>query len=427
MKKFGAMMIALVILLGLSLRVDVITAKADSFDVSAQAAIAIDSDTGKIFYTKDENTKRGISSITKILTAYMTYQAVAQKKLKWDDEVVISDYSYRLSQNMELSGVPFIAGKKYTVKELLNAALVASANSAAVSLAEKIAGSEPNFVDMAKAQLKKWGIDQPHLVNASGLNNEYLGEDIYPGSASDDENQLSAKDIAIIARHLINDYPEVLEITKQTTASWDDTTMQTWNWMLPDMAAYREGVDGLKTGTTELAGQCFVGTIKEGNVRLITVVLNAENTDTDAAARFTATNQLMDYVLDNWSRQIIVKKGVQVKGVKAMRVADGKRKKVSLVASTDFKGWLRNDWTLTDYQATFTPINSKQGLIAPITAEKTEAGSAVIKMKDDSLGYLDAKNTEVNQVIMVAKTDVAKENFIRVAINHFINWVNEKL
>ena len=105
------------------------------------------------------------------------------------------------------------------------------------------------------AQLKEWGITDAKLFNASGLNNKYLGDNRYPGSKADDENTMSALDVAIIADHLIKDYPQVLEITKQTETDFEgDNKLTTHNYMLEGQDNYREGVDGLKTGTTELAG-----------------------------------------------------------------------------------------------------------------------------------------------------------------------------
>ena len=89
--------------------------------------------------------------------------------------------------------------RNYTVEELLEATLVSSANSAAIALAEKIAGSEKNFVDMMRAKLLEWGIKDATVVNTTGLNNETLGDNIYPGSNKDDENKLSAYDVAIVA------------------------------------------------------------------------------------------------------------------------------------------------------------------------------------------------------------------------------------
>ena len=170
----------------------------DSFNVAAKHAIAIETTTGKVLYEKDATTPDGVASMTKILTAYMVYKAVDQGKITWDTEVGISDYPFNLTVDSEVSNVP-LDSRKYTVKQLLDATLISSANSAAIALAEKISGTESTFVDTMTAQLKEWGITDAKLFNASGLNNKYLGDNRYPGSKPDDENTMSALDIAIIA------------------------------------------------------------------------------------------------------------------------------------------------------------------------------------------------------------------------------------
>ena len=192
---------------------------ADDFDAAAEHAIAIESSTGKILYEKDSMTPDGIASMTKILTIYMVYKEIEAGNLSWDTKVDISDYAYDLTANSDASNVPMEA-REYTVEQLVNAAMVASANSAAIALAEKISGTESNFVDLMTAQLKDWGITDAKLVNASGLNNSYLGDNIYPGSSETDENTMSALDIAIVAQHLITEYPDILTISNQTTADF---------------------------------------------------------------------------------------------------------------------------------------------------------------------------------------------------------------
>ena len=159
-----------------------------------------------------------------------------------------------------------------------------------------------------KEQLKDWGIKDATIVNASGLNNSYLGENRPEGTGENDENQMSAQDVAIVARHLILDFPEILDVSSTTTQMFGENTqspveMVNWNWMLPGFVNYKEGVDGLKTGTTELAGACFVGTITKNDQRIITVVLNADGHAENPSARFNETDRLMDYCYDNWSEK----------------------------------------------------------------------------------------------------------------------------
>ena len=327
MKKLQHIIMVALILIGL-VTPALAQEQTDDFNVAAKHAIAIESTTGKVLYEKDATTPDGVASMTKILTAYMVYKAIDQGKITWDTEVDISDYPFNLTVDSEVSNVP-LDSRKYTVKQLLDATLISSANSAAIALAEKISGTESAFVDTMKAQLKKWGITDAKLYNASGLNNKYLGDNRYPGSKPDDENTMSALDVAIIADHLIKDYPQVLDITKQGEVDFEgDNKLTTHNYMLEGQDNYREGVDGLKTGTTELAGASFVAHSNENSMSLITVVMNADNGGEDEAARFTATNDLLDYVVQHWKINKLNTKGQIVKK-NDIKVADGVSKTVS--------------------------------------------------------------------------------------------------
>lgn len=389
---------------------------ADDFDVAAKHAIAVEATTGKVLYEKDATTPAGIASMTKILTVYLTYKEIDKGNLSWDTKVPISDYAYDLTANSDASNVPMEA-REYTVEQLVNAAMVASANSAAIALAEQIGGSESNFVDMMKAQLNEWGITDAKLVNASGLNNSYLGDNIYPGSSSTDENMLSARDIAIIARHLITEYPDVLKISSQTTADFDGSIMNTYNYMLKDMPYERDGVDGLKTGTTELAGASFVATSTENGMRIISVVMNADGWEENDFARFEATNKLLDYVKSNYEMTTIIEAGQSYKNSKA-KVKDGKEKTVPVVAAQDLNVVHRIG---TDVSAKFS--SKAKGYEATINK-----GDKVGKFEynDNQIvgtGYLDSKPS----VPALAKKEVKKSIFLKVWWNHFVTYVNEKL
>lgn len=389
---------------------------ADDFDVAAKHAIAVEATTGKVLYEKDATTPAGIASMTKILTVYLTYKEIDKGNLSWNTKVPISDYAYDLTANSDASNVPMEA-REYTVEQLVNAAMVASANSAAIALAEQIGGSESNFVDMMKAQLNEWGITDAKLVNASGLNNSYLGDNIYPGSSSTDENMLSARDIAIIARHLITEYPDVLKISSQTTADFDGSTMNTYNYMLKDMPYERDGVDGLKTGTTELAGASFVATSTENGMRIISVVMNADGWEENDFARFEATNKLLDYVKSNYEMTTIIEAGQSYKNSKA-KVKDGKEKTVPVVAAQDLNVVHRIG---TDVSAKFS--SKAKGYEATINK-----GDKVGKFEynDNQIvgtGYLDSKPS----VPALAKKEVKKSIFLKVWWNHFVTYVNKKL
>ena len=395
------------------------TVSAQDFDVAAKHAIAVEANSGKILYEKEATQPVEIASISKILTVYLVYEALEQGKITLSTPVEISDYPYQLTTNSEASNVPMEA-RNYTVEELLEATLVSSANSAAIALAEKIAGSEKDFVDMMKAKLQEWGIQDATLVNTTGLNNETLGANIYPGSKKDDENKLSAYDVAIVARNLILKYPQVLEITKKPSSTFAGMTINSTNYMLEGMPAYRGGVDGLKTGTTDKAGASFVGTTVEKGMRIITVVLNANNQDTNPYARFTVTSSLLDYISSNFALQTIVKQGESYEDSKSP-VLDGKDDSVTAVAKEDIKIVQRLG---SRAQSTINYTADTTEHTAPL-----EAGTVVghLTYEDKDLvgqGYI---TTNKPNFEMVAEKNVDKAFFLKVWWNRFVRFVNEKL
>ena len=275
-----------------------------------------------------------------------------------------------------------------------------------VALAEKISGSEAKFTERMKEQLKDWGIKDATIVNASGLNNSYLGENRPEGTGENDENQMSAQDVAIVARHLILDFPEILDVSSTTTQMFGENTqspveMVNWNWMLPGFVNYKEGVDGLKTGTTELAGACFVGTITKNDQRIITVVLNADGHAENPSARFNETDRLMDYCYDNWSEKELGKANASIPSLKTIDVKDGKESTVPVVLKSPVKVWVRND--MDTGKLTITPtLDKKQVTDNEIQApmdKGTKIGTATITLADDKLGYLEDNNAPSTEII----------------------------
>ena len=323
-----------------------------------------------------------------------------------------------MSITPDLSNVPLHKENTYTVKELFDSAIIQSANASMVALAEKISGSEAKFTERMKEQLKDWGIKDATIVNASGLNNSYLGENRPEGTGENDENQMSAQDVAIVARHLILDFPEILDVSSTTTQMFGENTqspveMVNWNWMLPGFVNYKEGVDGLKTGTTELAGACFVGTITKNDQRIITVVLNADGHAENPSARFNETDRLMDYCYDNWSEKELGKANASIPSLKTIDVKDGKESTVPVVLKSPVKVWVRND--MDTGKLTITPtLDKKQVTDNEIQApmdKGTKIGTATITLADDKLGYLEDNNAPSTEII-TDKT-VEKANIFR--------------
>ncbi|NQN38709.1 D-alanyl-D-alanine carboxypeptidase [Streptococcus suis] len=391
---------------------------AEDFSVATKHAIAVEVSSGKILYEQDAETKASIASISKTLSIYLVYEALAKGEITLDTMVDISDYPYSLTSNTELSNVNLDA-RSYSVRDLLNASLITSSNSAIIALAEKIAGSEAAFVDRMKAKVQEWGITDAKIVNVSGLDNTDLGENIYPGSSPEDVNMFSALDVAIIARRLILDYPQVLDITSLNAYDFGGYTYYSTNQMLSDGTHARGGVDGLKTGTSNSAGSSFLATTQQAGMRIITVVLNATDGLTSPENRFVATNDLMNYVYSNFSLVTLVKKGEAFEDSK-IKVFNGEKETSPVVAATDLTVVQRNQ---TDNVPTATFTTDIKEIDAPL-----KAGTLVgkLQLKDQDLigkGYI----SEQASVDMIIPSDMKEASWPFSWWNQFVRYVNEKL
>jgi len=400
------------------------------FEVDAASAMAFDQKTGKIFYAKDPGTNRGIASITKIMTVYIILEKIRERKLKWTDGVEIGEYPFELTKNTDLSNIPLERkpSRPYMVRELVDASLISSASSCAIALAEKVAGSEAKFVKLINKQLKKWNIKNAKIINVTGLNNSSIPEKYRPpGTKSDDENMMSARDLGIVTYHLLKEYPEILNITKKTTEKFGTGTssevdLGTWNSMLPGKDFECEGVNGLKTGTTDLAGQCFVGTCSRQNQQIVTIVLDAAPAGNNAGARFTETADLLDYVFDNWKQEKIASKGEKIKDVRYAPVKDGKKIRVPLAIGEDITSWVRTDLDPKKLKTEYKP--GKQ-LIAPVEKGR-KFGKVKVSLEDDHLGYLLKPEQQRGYWLETAGT-VEREFFLKVWASHLLSWINSKL
>lgn len=402
---------------------------ADDFTIKAEAAFAIDAETGKIFYDQNGSTPLAIASITKMITIYLVLDAVKQQKTTWDAQVPISDYAAENSTNPELSNVPLNKDQTYSVKELYDAAIIESGNAAAIALAEFLAGSEHAFVDQMRQRVSSWGITDAILVNASGLNNYFLGDRRYPDTGEEDENMMSARSVAIVARHLITDFPEYLETSKVAktqfaAGSESPVEMENSNSMLPGLANAKEGVDGLKTGTTEKAGACFAGTIERDGRRVITVVLNASNEVRDNNARFVETSSLMDYCLNNWQLQSVDLSNQPMTGETTLPIVDGKQEEVQLKNDGVVQVWARNDMDLSqitvETEMNDTLLNDGK-LIAPVRKGE-KLGVTTVKLNQDDLGYLDP--AEAPSANVVTSSAVEKANIFLIIWRKILDLFN---
>ena len=142
-----------------------------------------------------------MGGLSTLLTTYLIFEAIHEKKLSLKDPIKLSEKALALN-DIEGAGTLPMEANQYTVDQLLTALLVGNSSTAALALAEKVGGSEKSFVEKMKQKLSEWGIQSPHLINATGLNTQTINGD---PDGKEDENQLSAYDIAVIAKHLLQD------------------------------------------------------------------------------------------------------------------------------------------------------------------------------------------------------------------------------
>ncbi len=263
---------------------------ADQVSLNVKAAVAINSKDGKVIYAKNSNQSLPIASMTKLLTAYLTLKAIKEKKISWDTTISPTQEIINLGSNPDYASVPLSLGQKYTVKELYDAALIKSANNAAHLLAIAVSGNEENFLKQMRTQAKKWNLHNAKFVTVDGLPEKKKN---FFGMTTTVENKMSANDMAIVARKLIVDYPDVLNTTKISKAYFRNTLMTNSNKMLNGLSDYDPNypIDGLKTGTTDGAGSCFTCTVNKNGKRVITVILGAQND----VERFSETKKLLNY------------------------------------------------------------------------------------------------------------------------------------
>ncbi|WP_425590686.1 D-alanyl-D-alanine carboxypeptidase family protein [Guptibacillus hwajinpoensis] len=403
---------------------------AEAPDIKAEAAILIDASSGKILYQKNPELTLSPASMTKMMSEYLVLEAISKGEVSWDEKVTVSDTIQKLSQNRSLSNVPLRVGEQYTVKELYEAMAIYSANAATMALAEHVAGTEAKFVEMMNAKAKEMGMKEYKFVNSSGLNNrDLLGN--HPAGDPDEENMMSARSTGLLAYNLLKDYPEVLETTSTPEKKFregtdDEIIMKNWNWLLPSLIyanKYKvEGIDGLKTGSTDLAGFAFTGTAKQGDMRLISVVMKTDSYE----ARFEETSKLLNYGFDQFESKTIVSKGDKADGKSSVNVVKGKEKEVGVAAGESFDSvTVKNteEPFKLSYEYDESLLNEDGELTAPIK-EGDKVGKVVLKSTGEDFGYI--SGDKGSSVPLVATETVEKAGWFTLtmrAIGGFFSGV----
>jgi D-alanyl-D-alanine carboxypeptidase (penicillin-binding protein 5/6) len=377
-----------------------------ALDIQAESAILIEAESGKILFQNNQDAALPIASMTKMMTEYLVHEAVEKGKIKWNQKTTVSEYAHIISQDRQLSNVPLEKGGAYTVKELYEAMAIYSANGATIALAELIGGSEGNFVKMMNEKAKEMGLTSAKFVNATGLTNADLKGHQPPGTSPTDENVLSAKDCAILAQHLVKDYPDVLDTAKIPKKIFQEdgkypVQMDNWNWMLPGLVYAYEGVDGLKTGSTPAAGYCFTGTAKRNGMRLIAVVIKTNSYE----ARFAETKKLFDYGFSNYDVKELYPAGYQLNDKKTISVPKGKEKEVPIAT--------KNAVVVPVQKGTKNPYKVSYKL------DKEELEAPV--KKGTKVGYMTVESNEAEDAGFVSGPELKTELVTKKSVEK-ANW-----
>lgn len=276
------------------------------------------------------------ASLTKIMTAYVVFEALKNGNLKPDQIVPVSTKAWKV----EGSKMFIEPNKPVTADELVHGMIIQSGNDASIALAEAIAGSEENFAHMMNQEAVRLGMTKTHYVNATGL--------------PDPQHYTTAFDLSLVAAAMIRDFPEEYKrLYSSKEYTYNKITQPNRNrllWLDPY-------VDGMKTGHTESAGYCLISSAKRGEGRLISVVLGAPS----ESARATESQKLLNYGFQFFESHLVYKAGQKINQLKVWKGAE-----------PTMSATVANDLYLTlpkgEYARVKAKMTSKQPLIAPINA-----------------------------------------------------------
>ena len=302
--------------------------------LAVKAYLLRDFNSGTIIasYKKDERVEP--ASLTKIMTAYVTFDAIQHGHLKLDQTLPVGERAWKAEGSKM-----FIDPKTpVTVDELLHGMIIQSGNDAAVTLAIGVAGSEEQFADMMNKQATKLGLSSTHFMNATGL--------------PDKNHYSTASDLSLLASALIRDFPlEYRRLYSVKEYTYNKITQPNRNRLLWLDA----NVDGMKTGHTDTAGYCLIASSLHGNSRLVSVVLGAAT----EIMRATESQRLLNYGFQFYESTLVYK---QSQTINTLRVYKGQNETVPATLSKDFYLALPKG----DYSRVKASMTSQQPLIAPI-------------------------------------------------------------
>lgn len=304
----------------------------------AKSAVLIERDTGAVLYDKNSHERLPPASMTKIMTMILIMEAIQEGRLHWNDKVRASEKA----ASMGGSQVFLEPGEEMTVKEMLKAIAVGSANDASIAMAEHIAGSEEEFVKMMNKKAKELGLKDTKFQNPTGL----------PAKG----HYSSAYDMALMAKELLK-YPQITKYTGLYESYLrENTDKKFWLVNTNKLVKHYPGVDGLKTGFTNDAKYCLTATAKKNNMRVIAVVFGAPT----PKSRNTQISKMLDYAFARYETSPIYGQGETLGQVK---ISKGKKSKIDAKTAESVSVLIKKGEALNKLQR---DIHLKKDIKAPV-------------------------------------------------------------
>lgn len=320
--------------------------------LAANAWVLFDHSTGQVLVSHKPDERIEPASLTKLMTAYVTFTALKNGSITLEQEVNVSERAWK-----QIGSRMFIEPRHtVTVDELLRGLIIQSGNDASVALAEAIAGSEEAFVVLMNREAARLGMTSTHYTNASGL--------------PDDQHYTTAADLGILASAIVRDFPDFYTLYSQKEYTYNEITQPNRNRLL----WLDETVDGMKTGHTEAAGYCLVSSAVRGPRRLISVVLGTES----EAMRAQESLKLLNFGFRFFDTVKLYDNGA---AVSQFRIWQGETEQVGV-------GFL-NDFVLSvpkgQADKLEAKLDSRQPLEAPVHKGQ-EVGTLTLSLDGDKIG-----------------------------------------
>ncbi len=288
---------------------------AEEMNLSAKSAILVERTSGQILYEQNAKERLPMASVTKIMTMLLGIEAIDKGKISMDDMVTVSEYA----SSMTGSRVFLSVNETISVSDLFKSIAVASGNDAAVALAEHLAGSESNFVEMMNKRAEELGLTDTHFANCNGLPAE--------------EHYSSAHDLMILSRELLSH-----DSIRPFLTIWMDS-LRDGSFTLANtnkLIRFYEGATGIKTGSTDEALFCMSASAMRDGMELIAVVLGCPT----SKERFADASSLLNMGFASYALELGVEKGEELT---VLPIEKGVDKKVSVIASDSFSAVVKKE------------------------------------------------------------------------------------